>query len=279
MIVSFKDEESYTVASADWATYPEGFVVISYIPGCGKGVDTLERSFHLVLTIQLRRDERQIVCKISPVELTDIAHPDHDIHMRAERFTEPSGKHAFYDVAPTKRGLNGQDRESEELKSEEKFKAAIRGSVVSYKNSFLQKGVLWKYTAKLRTATQDMLVPDCEFWVIINRHLTANSNPGSFEFDTSKGRKEGTSYTLVSAKDVTVTETRGKLMGYIEGVGLLCGDCYARSKKIGYVVDKKVNVANKQITSGDVAMNGGVDVRATLQIKGKGMSRLYSTST
>ncbi|KAJ7715800.1 hypothetical protein B0H16DRAFT_1255172, partial [Mycena metata] len=86
MTVSFHDEEAYTVASKDWSTHPGGLVVISYILGCGKGVDTLERSFHFVSSMQLRRDERQIVCKISPRKLTDVAHPDHDIGIRVKRF-------------------------------------------------------------------------------------------------------------------------------------------------------------------------------------------------
>ncbi|KAJ7481309.1 hypothetical protein B0H11DRAFT_1687573, partial [Mycena galericulata] len=86
MTVSFRDADSWVVASNDWVKYPGGLVVVSYIAGCGKGVDTLERSFHLVSSMQLRHKERQIVCHISGVELMDVVHPDHTIHIEAEKY-------------------------------------------------------------------------------------------------------------------------------------------------------------------------------------------------
>ncbi|KAJ7015892.1 hypothetical protein C8F04DRAFT_906844, partial [Mycena alexandri] len=83
MTVSFKDKESWVVASTDWTNHPEGFILVSYVPGCGEGIDTSERSFHFVSSMEMHPTTRQIVCAISAVEFKHIVHPDHEVQIEA----------------------------------------------------------------------------------------------------------------------------------------------------------------------------------------------------
>ncbi|KAJ6629580.1 hypothetical protein B0H10DRAFT_2208542 [Mycena sp. CBHHK59/15] len=48
MTVTFKDTSLFETALADWSQHRTGFLLILYIAGCGTGVDSSERSFHLI---------------------------------------------------------------------------------------------------------------------------------------------------------------------------------------------------------------------------------------
>jgi hypothetical protein len=101
MMVSFKDDESWAVASTDWVNHPKGLYLVSYVAGCGRGLDTLERSFHFVSSMELRHNDRKIVCAISPVEFKDVVHPDHDFEVQAGTFSRPSIKNRrLWDSSP-----------------------------------------------------------------------------------------------------------------------------------------------------------------------------------
>ncbi|KAJ7791703.1 hypothetical protein B0H14DRAFT_190513 [Mycena olivaceomarginata] len=109
MSVSFRDDESWTVASTDWARHRTGFILVSYVPGCGRGVDTLERSFHFVSSMVLHRSERQIVCAISAMEFKHAVHPDHEVEINAGTYglSPIHNKNAQHRDSPKKRQIDG----------------------------------------------------------------------------------------------------------------------------------------------------------------------------
>ncbi|KAJ7748389.1 hypothetical protein B0H16DRAFT_1420684, partial [Mycena metata] len=113
MTVTFNNPEAWKTAAQDWTQHPEGFVVISYIAGCGHGLSTAERTFHLVTSVRLNEGKLQIICSVSMIPMTD-AHPGHEIKFHMTKYTgTPSSppKHSRrQDDGPT--GISDEDNKA-----------------------------------------------------------------------------------------------------------------------------------------------------------------------
>ncbi|KAJ7122158.1 hypothetical protein C8R44DRAFT_981407 [Mycena epipterygia] len=86
MVITFKDEKSWEVASTDWAQYSNGFLIISHVHGCGEGVDKGERNFHLVSSVRPVPSKKQIICTMTSVEIEQAVHPDHVMAFQISKY-------------------------------------------------------------------------------------------------------------------------------------------------------------------------------------------------
>ncbi|KAJ7677577.1 hypothetical protein B0H14DRAFT_2655999 [Mycena olivaceomarginata] len=60
---------SFQTAFRDWRTHDSGFLIISYIEGCGVGIDSYEHSFHLMSGIHASEHDLGIVCQGTTVPI------------------------------------------------------------------------------------------------------------------------------------------------------------------------------------------------------------------
>ncbi|KAJ6614687.1 hypothetical protein B0H10DRAFT_135507 [Mycena sp. CBHHK59/15] len=79
MTVTFKDTSSFQTALADWSQHHTGFLLISYIAGCGTGVDSSERSFHLISGISASNKDLQIFCQMKTIPIHDTVHEEQEM--------------------------------------------------------------------------------------------------------------------------------------------------------------------------------------------------------
>ncbi|KAJ7120231.1 hypothetical protein C8R44DRAFT_556641, partial [Mycena epipterygia] len=66
--VTFKDPISFRTAALDWRQHARMFL-ITYVPGCGSGVTSQERSFHLVSDFQVSEGRLQISAMIDTIPI------------------------------------------------------------------------------------------------------------------------------------------------------------------------------------------------------------------
>ncbi|KAJ6626234.1 hypothetical protein B0H10DRAFT_2211426 [Mycena sp. CBHHK59/15] len=103
MTVNFKDIASFHTAFNDWSRHQSGFLLISYVAGCGLGVESSERSFHLISRITTSEKDLRIVCQIQTVPMHDTVHPDQEFnfhvatHLADEREPTPPNSHSRRD--------------------------------------------------------------------------------------------------------------------------------------------------------------------------------------
>ncbi|KAJ7655461.1 hypothetical protein B0H17DRAFT_1146452 [Mycena rosella] len=100
--VTFADGFSFRTAFDDWKTHRTGFLLISYVPGCGSGTDSLERSFHLISGIVGSQKDRRIVCQAKAIPIHRTIHHDQEIRVHA----------ATYEVKSHQGGEMGADSHS-----------------------------------------------------------------------------------------------------------------------------------------------------------------------
>ncbi|KAJ6625351.1 hypothetical protein B0H10DRAFT_639569 [Mycena sp. CBHHK59/15] len=87
MTVTFIDSMSFQTAFDDWSTHRTGFLLISYVAGCGAGVESSERSFHLVSGIVASRKNLQIVCRAQTLPIHHTVDQDQEIHFHVATYS------------------------------------------------------------------------------------------------------------------------------------------------------------------------------------------------
>ncbi|KAJ7122232.1 hypothetical protein C8R44DRAFT_981442 [Mycena epipterygia] len=93
MVVTFNDSKSFGTAVMDWSTHKSGFILISYVPGCGEGTDSSERSFHFVSNFVVSEKDRCITCHIVATPLQDTLDNSSNIllHVATYGLDDPDG--------------------------------------------------------------------------------------------------------------------------------------------------------------------------------------------
>ncbi|KAJ7031455.1 hypothetical protein C8F04DRAFT_1110316 [Mycena alexandri] len=84
--VTFAHKESFRTALEDWRSHDGGFLLVSYVPSCGVGTESLERSFHLVSRVSSAEPGWRIVCHAKMVPIHETVHPDQEITIHAATF-------------------------------------------------------------------------------------------------------------------------------------------------------------------------------------------------
>ncbi|KAJ7125991.1 hypothetical protein C8R44DRAFT_564825, partial [Mycena epipterygia] len=69
MVVTFNDSKSFNTAVTDWSNHTTGFILITYVPGCGEGIDSSERSFHFVHNFDASEKDLRITCQIVTIPI------------------------------------------------------------------------------------------------------------------------------------------------------------------------------------------------------------------
>ncbi|KAJ7627992.1 hypothetical protein DFH06DRAFT_1480710 [Mycena polygramma] len=80
--VAFDNLDAWTTAVDDWSKYTEGFYIIAYVDGCGPGVASGERSFHLVHSFTSDKRTLTITGDMETVKIHDAVHPDEEMSAR-----------------------------------------------------------------------------------------------------------------------------------------------------------------------------------------------------
>ncbi|KAJ6481546.1 hypothetical protein C8R47DRAFT_1049827, partial [Mycena vitilis] len=80
--VSFANLDAWKMAVDDWSQYPEGFYIIAYVDGCGPGVASGERSFHLAHSFTSDKNDLSITCDMETVKIHDAVHPEEKMSAR-----------------------------------------------------------------------------------------------------------------------------------------------------------------------------------------------------
>ncbi|KAJ6536807.1 hypothetical protein B0H19DRAFT_377960 [Mycena capillaripes] len=88
--ITFSDNLAFNTAFDDWRTHITGFLLISYVDGCGAGTDSLERSFHLISGIVASEPKLRIVCQAETIPIHEMVHPDQEIRVHAATFKDAS---------------------------------------------------------------------------------------------------------------------------------------------------------------------------------------------
>ncbi|KAJ7135671.1 hypothetical protein C8R44DRAFT_869384 [Mycena epipterygia] len=93
MVVTFNDPKSFNTAVTDWSSHTTGFILITYVPGCGEGTDSSERSFHFVHNFDASEKDLHITCQIITVPIHHAIDNDKNIllHVATYRLDDPEG--------------------------------------------------------------------------------------------------------------------------------------------------------------------------------------------
>ncbi|KAJ7136409.1 hypothetical protein C8R43DRAFT_848891, partial [Mycena crocata] len=84
--VTFHDSRAFHIAVNDWNKHRTGFLLISYVPGCGSGTNTFERSFHLVSGIVPSEKDLRVVCQAKTIPIHETVHHDQEIRIHAATY-------------------------------------------------------------------------------------------------------------------------------------------------------------------------------------------------
>ncbi|KAJ7634010.1 hypothetical protein B0H17DRAFT_961554, partial [Mycena rosella] len=84
--VTFSDDLAFRTAFDDWSKHRAGFLLISYVPGCGLGTDSLERSFHLISRIVGSEKDLRIVGQAKTIPIHHTIHRDQEIRVHAATY-------------------------------------------------------------------------------------------------------------------------------------------------------------------------------------------------
>ncbi|KAJ7147794.1 hypothetical protein C8R43DRAFT_1069199, partial [Mycena crocata] len=95
MVVSFDHSKAFNTAVTDWSTHKSGFILISYVAGCGEGTDSSERSFHFVHNFDVSEKDLRITCHIItiPIHHTVDENETIKLHVATYRLEDPAGPH------------------------------------------------------------------------------------------------------------------------------------------------------------------------------------------
>ncbi|KAJ7154839.1 hypothetical protein C8R43DRAFT_438268 [Mycena crocata] len=88
LTVTFTNDAAYQTAVKDWTGHYQGFLIISYVHGCGSGVASSERSFHFVSRILPSKAHRKILCQTKPMAIHDTVHPTEDVNVHVITFSQ-----------------------------------------------------------------------------------------------------------------------------------------------------------------------------------------------
>ncbi|KAJ6619145.1 hypothetical protein B0H10DRAFT_1749987, partial [Mycena sp. CBHHK59/15] len=86
MDVTFKDSVSFHTAVKDWSSHRSGFLLISYVAGCGLGTDSAERSFHLISHIVISNAHLHIICRTVPMSIHNTLDQNHNIKLHVATY-------------------------------------------------------------------------------------------------------------------------------------------------------------------------------------------------
>ncbi|KAJ7443839.1 hypothetical protein FB451DRAFT_1149532 [Mycena latifolia] len=84
--VTFADPSSFRTAFDSWGAIRTGFLLISNVPGCGSGTDSLERSFHLISRLVGSEKDLRIVCQAQTIPIHHTVHRDQEIRVHAATY-------------------------------------------------------------------------------------------------------------------------------------------------------------------------------------------------
>jgi hypothetical protein len=76
--VTFTDSGAFQTAASDWTTHSQ-LLLITYSAGCGAGITSQERSFHLVSNIQTSKTSFKITATIDTIPFHETFHEDQDL--------------------------------------------------------------------------------------------------------------------------------------------------------------------------------------------------------
>ncbi|CAK5281173.1 unnamed protein product [Mycena citricolor] len=108
--VRFSHPAAYDTAKADWAAHKDGFFLVSYVPGCGAGTTSSERSFHLVSgTLKTDDKQRTIECLMETVPIHDTVHPNEEIRVHAATYTLEKPKSPYRDAVHVPHMVQARD--------------------------------------------------------------------------------------------------------------------------------------------------------------------------
>ncbi|KAJ7032596.1 hypothetical protein C8F04DRAFT_918498, partial [Mycena alexandri] len=80
--VTFDTAVSFQTALDDWSQpQHEGILLISYVAGCGAGVATSERSFHIVTNITGSLKNLTVMGQMKTIPIHETVHPDQEIRL------------------------------------------------------------------------------------------------------------------------------------------------------------------------------------------------------
>ncbi|KAJ7027213.1 hypothetical protein C8F04DRAFT_1399581 [Mycena alexandri] len=76
--VTFTDRGAFQTAASDWTAHSQ-LLLITYSAGCGAGITSHERSFHLVSNIQTSKTSLKITATIGTIPFHETFHEDQDL--------------------------------------------------------------------------------------------------------------------------------------------------------------------------------------------------------
>ncbi|KAK7038715.1 hypothetical protein VNI00_010599 [Paramarasmius palmivorus] len=78
MVVKFNNNEAWDTAAKEWST-PSELVMITFRRECGGGLESGERSYHLVSGMEAQKEKRQISFAMSTISFEEAVHPQKDV--------------------------------------------------------------------------------------------------------------------------------------------------------------------------------------------------------
>ncbi|KAJ7199984.1 hypothetical protein GGX14DRAFT_316500, partial [Mycena pura] len=83
--VGFQTRASWKIAIDAWKRHRK-FLIIAFADSCGLGLQSGERSVHLVHNITSVWSQMEIICQMSELSLTESIHPDREVTIDADTF-------------------------------------------------------------------------------------------------------------------------------------------------------------------------------------------------
>ncbi|KAJ6511708.1 hypothetical protein DFH09DRAFT_1333596 [Mycena vulgaris] len=95
--VAFTNLDTWRAAVDDWSQHPDGIYIIAYAGGCGPGIDSGERSFHLVHAFTSNQPDRTVPCEMNTFPIHEAVHVKKAVTIRMPQEgrsrTESSRRH------------------------------------------------------------------------------------------------------------------------------------------------------------------------------------------
>ncbi|KAJ7717794.1 hypothetical protein B0H16DRAFT_1610283 [Mycena metata] len=84
--VTFTDTGAFQTAASDWTAHSQ-LLLITYSAGCGAGITSQERSFHLVSNIQASRTSLRITATIDTIPFHETFHEDQELTFQVASYS------------------------------------------------------------------------------------------------------------------------------------------------------------------------------------------------
>ncbi|KAJ7717802.1 hypothetical protein B0H16DRAFT_1433621, partial [Mycena metata] len=84
--VTFTDTGAFQTAASDWTTHSQ-LLLITYSAGCGAGITSQQRSFHLVSNIQTSKTSLKITATIDAIPFHETFHEDQDLTFQVASYS------------------------------------------------------------------------------------------------------------------------------------------------------------------------------------------------